>query len=536
MLSNLILGRNLTYNLHSYLKQRKGKNKNPSLDTFKEREKTKFILKAYSEGQNRQNKKYKKMHEENKLFADSYKLFDEIRIKKKYNEVTFKELIAEYKQKNYKIPDLSTKHNLFEESPLLLGKSKIIDYYKYHTYRDNININSPNVKLNQSEKSKKYLDKLEGVVRDHNLFHNKIKDTQYDYHMKIKTLLTEQDDIFEIEDNIPFKSSSYYKKEIKKLQDDIIDIKNGIERIEYEKTTNRSLSSRKVTMYNRTKFHNSSFRLRTIQKRQKTMSFKGLNNLLKKNDRINIDYFKNEDKKNENIRKKKVIQFQFSRNSDTKSNVTYHSNKSNNSENKIINSSNITNESNDEINKNNVFYSTYSTFQTTGQTFRNNSIKSRNNIINNLKKTITEKPKERRVSMTGLKLIKNEKKIKIDDPEYFNKYTKKSDFLEHFRKIPIKKINKKIIDKLIPSYCEKFLGYNEEKIYNIMNEEIRPKTLLKNIYDLDKIVNKRDFNEKIITTDKKTKKNISKIEKLDKKINKFDRELIKKVINIINNK
>ena len=144
------------------------------MDTFKEREKTKFILKAYSEGQNRQNKKYKKMHEENKLFADSYKLFDKIRIKKKYNEVTFKELIAEYKQKNYKIPDLSTKHNLFEESPLLLGKSKIIDYYKYHTYRDNININSPNVKLNQSEKSKKYLDKLEGVVRDHNLFHNKI--------------------------------------------------------------------------------------------------------------------------------------------------------------------------------------------------------------------------------------------------------------------------------------------------------------------------------------------------------------------------
>jgi len=158
------------------------------------------------------------------------------------------------------------------------------------------------------------------------------------------------------------------------------------------------------------------------------------------------------------------------------------------------------------------------------------------NIINNLKKTITEKPKERRVSMTGLKLIKNEKKIKIDDPEYFNKYTKKSDFLEHFRKIPIKKINKKIIDKLIPSYCEKFLGYNEEKTYNIMNEEIRPKTLLKNIYDLDKIVNKRDFTEKIITTDKKTRKNLSKMEKLDKKINKFDRELIKKVINVITDK
>ena len=69
-----------------------------------------------------------------------------------------------------------------------------------------------------------------------------------------------------------------------------------------------------------------------------------------------------------------------------------------------------------------------------------------------------------------------------------------------------------------------------------MNEEIRPKTLLKNIYDLDKIVNKRDFNEKIITTDKKTRKNLSKIEKLDKKINKFDRELIKKVINVITDK
>ena len=90
MLSNLILGRNLTYNLHSYLKQRKGKNKNPSLDTFKEREKTKFILKAYSEGQNRQNKKYKKMHEENKLFADSYKLFDKIRIKKNIMKLLLK--------------------------------------------------------------------------------------------------------------------------------------------------------------------------------------------------------------------------------------------------------------------------------------------------------------------------------------------------------------------------------------------------------------------------------------------------------------
>ena len=107
MKNKLIFGRNLTYNLNSYLNQKKGKNKKSYLNTFEEREKTRFILKSFTEEQKMHNKKYKEMHEENKIFAESYRLFDKIRTKKKYNEVTFKELIAEYKQRNYKIQDLS---------------------------------------------------------------------------------------------------------------------------------------------------------------------------------------------------------------------------------------------------------------------------------------------------------------------------------------------------------------------------------------------------------------------------------------------
>jgi hypothetical protein len=46
-------------------------------------------------------------------------------------EKTFAKLIHNYKQRGYRIPDLSPRKNLFKPSPLLLENSKIIDYYRF---------------------------------------------------------------------------------------------------------------------------------------------------------------------------------------------------------------------------------------------------------------------------------------------------------------------------------------------------------------------------------------------------------------------
>ena len=552
MNNKLIFGRNLTYNLHSYLNQRKGKSKKGPLDTFKEREKTRFILKAFAEDQKENNKKYEEMHEENKVFTESYKLFDKIRTKKKYNEVTFKELIAEYKHRNYKIPDLSSKHNLFEESPLLLNKAKIFEYYKYNQYRDNINLNSTKVKLNKSEKCKKYMDKIEGVVRDHNLFHNNIKDTKYDYHMKIKTLLTEQDERKKNNTEYNFKSYSQYKKEINKLESDIENIKEGIIRMEEERinslSSRRSLSLRKVTMEPNTKYPQQTIRKNTF-KRQKTMIVRHESSNLSLANKFNLDIPKEKDEINNNKTKsrnnlKLTFQIINNNNNTNKNKNNYNKNKSN-SEHKLnnyLNNSNDSNDENNENNKNNIFNSTRSTFQTTGFTFRNNTkIKSRNHIIPNLKTVITDNPKinysKKRYSMSGLKILSNRnKKNNNINPETFRKYETKSKFLEHFMKVPFKKINKKFINSITSIYCEKFLGYDDIKIDNLINEEGNSKNLLNKINDLEKIIFKPDFENKIITTNNEIRKRLASMEKLDNKIRKFDRELIRNVVNVVTDK
>ncbi len=545
MKNKLIFGRNLTYNLNSYLNQKKGKNKKSYLNTFEEREKTRFILKSFTEEQKMHNKKYKEMHEENKIFAESYRLFDKIRTKKKYNEVTFKELIAEYKQRNYKIPDLSSKHNLFEESPLLLNKSKIFEYYKYNQYRDNIKLNSAKVKLNKSEKCKKYMDKIEGVIRDHNLFHNNIKDTKYDYHMKIKTLLTEQDEKKHNNTNYEFKTFSEYKNEINKLESDIEDIKQGIDRMEEERLnvlSARSKSLKKVTVNYSSKYQPNPIRKNTFT-RQKTMVIRHQSSNLQLAQKFDLDIPKEKEEKNNNKNNKSrnlKITFQIITDNNDKNN-----NNNTNSEHKInnyLNNSNDSNEENTETNKNNLFNSTRSTFQTTGFSFRNNTkIKSRNQIIPNLKTGMTENSKikysKKRYSMTGLKLLSDRnKKNSFISPETFRKYENKSKFLEHFMKVPFKKLNKKFINTITTIYCEKFLEYDDEKIENLINEEGNSKNLLIKINDLEKIIFKPDFENKIISTNNQIRKRLASMEKLDNKIRKFDRELIRNVVNVITDK
>ena len=82
---------------------------------------------------------YREIKEENSNFAMRFKQTEKIEelanSKKQRNlkktDETFHDLIIKYKERGYKIPDLSTAHNLFKQSPLLLENHKIEDYYRY---------------------------------------------------------------------------------------------------------------------------------------------------------------------------------------------------------------------------------------------------------------------------------------------------------------------------------------------------------------------------------------------------------------------
>ena len=72
------------------------------------------------------NKKIGKRREE----LDKKQFYKESNVEK-----TFSKLIHHYKERGYTIPDLSTKKNLFEPSPLLLENSKIATKWKKNLKR-----------------------------------------------------------------------------------------------------------------------------------------------------------------------------------------------------------------------------------------------------------------------------------------------------------------------------------------------------------------------------------------------------------------
>jgi hypothetical protein len=78
---------------------------------------------------------YNTLRDENKMFLKKYRIAKIFKNRNKPEghvnsgfHTTFADLITKYKEKNYKITDLSLKNNLFEPSPLLIENNKIIDY------------------------------------------------------------------------------------------------------------------------------------------------------------------------------------------------------------------------------------------------------------------------------------------------------------------------------------------------------------------------------------------------------------------------
>ncbi len=108
--------------------------------------------------------KIKKLKFENNQFKKDFKIIKNRNFDNPPEE-SFKDLIFEYKKKGYKIPSLSTKHNLFEINPLIEeNDNRLINGIKLE-----ISLNKIDKK---GEKSLNYLHKLNFIVEEQlNKFH-----------------------------------------------------------------------------------------------------------------------------------------------------------------------------------------------------------------------------------------------------------------------------------------------------------------------------------------------------------------------------
>lgn len=122
------------YNLKAYLKKHQKKLKESikqgNVDSTVEQSRMKMIFQTFNETQKKINKEYKELDKENKFFSKDYKNFTSRINKKLEAKEIFADLIHKYKEKGYKIPDLSTKHNIFNPTPLLLEGNNINRYFR----------------------------------------------------------------------------------------------------------------------------------------------------------------------------------------------------------------------------------------------------------------------------------------------------------------------------------------------------------------------------------------------------------------------
>ena len=90
------------------------------------------------------------LNDENKLFLNLYAKTKKL-YPTKINE-TFKDLITQYGENNYKIPDLSDKKNLFNQNPLLLVGNELEQFYRGINASNKLNLK------NKNDKKKKHIN------------------------------------------------------------------------------------------------------------------------------------------------------------------------------------------------------------------------------------------------------------------------------------------------------------------------------------------------------------------------------------------
>jgi hypothetical protein len=126
---------------------------------------------------------------------------------------TFRDLINKYKDRGYKIPDLSVRHNLFQPSPLLLENHKISDFYKF--MKKGQDVNDKNVhfllKINKML-NEKGNDASRNVIDQNSEFAKKVE--------RRRTLfkLSTHNNLIDVDDGVNHNHNHNYKKENEELE------------------------------------------------------------------------------------------------------------------------------------------------------------------------------------------------------------------------------------------------------------------------------------------------------------------------------
>ena len=455
------------------------------------------------------------LKDENTLFLDLY-----TKTKKLYPtkvEETFKDLILQYQNNDYKIPDLSDKKNLFNQNPLLLVGRDLDQFYMY-----NEKVKNNNKKI-KTKLSRKHIN----FIKKEMLFMEKIINKNNEINKK-KNNLTNNNNNEEDEDNIDYKTEKINYFMVDSVWDKIKEQKLKMENLKKMEKMKKN-------------------RIKTLEKSSKTLKIKKekvKKKLNKSSDNKKFIYSYNTFNKNSNNNNKNNNNGKNSKDSinlksvnsigtiknipsiDTiKTNSTYFTFQNKNSKSispikklknnllniKLINENEESNKLQKEIDeikntlsnrnlieKNIIIENTprrkSSKLKTISSKSNNNSVikkvfpslSLKNSfplLTNNNEKRSKEKQQEENISkknnndenfknkLNSLKLFDLIKKRTLPFLT-LNKLLKEKDpsrFIEIISKIDLKMFNRKEIEKLMRAYCEKILGYNEKEIERIIN-------------------------------------------------------------------
>ena len=558
----------INYNMIKYMSKQKKIASNAAakgIDTSSLKEKQKLLLKIYSLSQNENSLEYKNIHEENEEFHKSYTFYKEL-TKNKYNLLlTFEDLILEYKQRGFKIPDFSTKHNLFSQSPLLLSSfNKIKMYYKYNKFNEeklenynaleklkeiensnkknknknknnNNNENDIKIKLNEGEKTFKYLEKLDDYLIEQN-FSQMMKN-------KNKKKNDNNDNNYNINNsnkNLNKRRSSIDKNMILLRMEDI----------QREKRNSLSLNNIKLLKARRNSIQSlMSDNLNTdteIDKLKKEI--KQLKKSLKEYEEEEDRYKKTLSVKNKtriNFLKHFKFAYNFKKKGITPKflNLSIINNDNQNKENSkelsdSKNSNTLTNDRLNNISKNEINNNKNNTIEaSSNRSLKNNnqsnffSIKFKKKLSRNIKNNFNNSNNFFKTQSTNYNNNISSYRSNISD--YSHKSMNKSDYLNTFYELTKKQILKENDLKTYLIKYDKDFNNNNLNVDEFIKQEINTRNIYNNVGKLQKKINdKEEFFLSFPILTANNAKNIKIIKNLDKKILKIDRDLVKGAIKV----
>ena len=552
----------INYNIIKYMSKQKkiasnAKAKGFDISSLKQNQK--LLLKIYSLSQNENSLEYKNIHEINEEFHKSYTFYKEL-TKNKYNLLlTFEDLILDYKQKGYKIPDFSTKHNLFSQSPLLLSSfNKIKMYYKYNKFNEeklenfnaleklkeienshkkykNKNNNNNNddikIKLNEGEKTYRYLSKLDEYLIEQNfsqMMKNKKKKNNNNNNNN-----NNNDNKNNTNKNLNKRRSSVDKSMILLRMEDIqrekrnsLSISN-IKLLKAKRNSIKSLLSENIiTDSGIDKLKNEINQLKNCLKEYEEEEDRYKKNLSAKN-KTKINFLKHF-KFAYNFKKKGITPKFLNLSIFNNNNNQNKENSKDLSESKNSNTLTINNVSKNEINMNNICNTIEAT---SNRSLENNyfSIKFKKNLSRNINNLNTSN----NFFKTQSTNYNNISTYRSNISDYSHKSMNKSEYLNTFYELTKKQIlNENDIKNYLKKYNKDF-NNNNLNVDNIIQQEINTKNIYNNVGKLQKkISDKEEFFLSFPILTANNKKNIKIIKNLDKQILKIDKDLVKGAIKV----